>query len=703
LNYSVGAAVSIAVGDFNGDGNTDLAVANQSGSVSILLGSGNGAFQAGGNYGTGSSPSSVVVGDFNGDGKADLAVANSGSANVSVFLGNGDGSFRSGGSYPANTQPASLTVSDVNGDGNPDLVVSNNAGDSVTILFGNGDGTFQPSSGFGAGAAVGVAAGPLSVAKGDFNGDGIPDLAAVYPGSNFVNLFVGNNAGVAPTAVKYLAGSQPSSVAVADFNGDGRSDLVVANQGSNSVSILLASPTVLPTVGIDALPAVIGGSSAATITGWAFDNFLGGGQSIASVTVKVDGVTVGNATVGGVRNDICLVYSYSSNCPIVGYTYPLNTSGITSGTHTITVLASDTGANVGSASVSVMIVPSIPPSVAIDSPSPNAALAGVITVSGWAIDNTTYVGSAIGSVVVKVDGVPMGLATYGVNRTDVCSAYPQRANCPNVGYTYQLNTSGLSTGNHTLTVSATDTDAAPDTGSASITISTSNVPPLVAIDAPLAAAVVSGTVTVSGWAIDNGVMVGTAISSVQVEVDGSLVGSATYGINRQDVCMAYPGRPGCPNVGYSYALNTSGLSAGSHVITVLATDSDGIADFGSRSVTVTVANPLTPAPTVYIDSLASGAAVSGTVTLSGWAIDSVSAIGSVQVKVDGTVVGNATYGIARSDVCLVYPGRPGCPNVGFTYQLNAASLSAGSHFITVVATDTEATPQSSSYSLSITR
>ena len=68
--------------------------------------------------------------------------------------------------------------------------------------------------------------------------------------------------------------------------------------------------------------------------------------------------------------------------------------------------------------------------------------------------------------------------------------------------------------------------------------------------------------TVSGWAVDNASAVGTAISSVQVKVDGSVVGTATYGISRPDVCAVYPGRPGCPNVGYSYSLNTSTLSPG---------------------------------------------------------------------------------------------------------------------------------------------
>ena len=104
---------------------------------------------------------------------------------------------------------------------------------------------------------------------------------------------------------------------------------------------------------------------------------------------------------------------------------------------------------------------------------------------------------------------------------------------------------------------------------------------------PTSGAAVSGIVNVSGWAIDNAAAVGTAINNVQVKVDGTVVGTAIYGFSRPDVCAVYPGRPGCPNVGYSYSLDTSTLSVGAHTITVTATDSDGIPDTGSASVNVT--------------------------------------------------------------------------------------------------------------------
>ena len=106
-------------------------------------------------------------------------------------------------------------------------------------------------------------------------------------------------------------------------------------------------------------------------------------------------------------------------------------------------------------------------------------------------------------------------------------------------------------------MSATDSDAVPDTGTASVTITVSNASlPMVHIDTPAQGAVLSGAITITGWAIDAS-SAGTAISSVQVKVDGNVVGNATYGVSRVDVCTVYPGRPGCPNVGYSYQLNVA--------------------------------------------------------------------------------------------------------------------------------------------------
>jgi len=245
VNYSVGTDPDfVAVGDFNGDGKLDLAVANaNSNNVSILLGNGDGTFRPSVNFTVGSEPSSVVVGDFNGDGKLDLVVANVQSNNVSVLLGNGDGTFQTALHYSTAVFPSSVAVGDFNGDGRLDLAVANFGTESVSILLGNGDGTFQPAVNYGAGFP------PSHLAVGDFNGDGVLDLAVAditNTGPSNVSVLLGNGDGTFQPAVGYGAGSNNdfASVAVGDFNGDGKLDLVVAHAGSNAtnnVSILLGN------------------------------------------------------------------------------------------------------------------------------------------------------------------------------------------------------------------------------------------------------------------------------------------------------------------------------------------------------------------------------------------------------------------------------------------------------------------------------
>ena len=116
---------SVAIGDLNGDGKPDLVVANyNSSTVSVLLGNGDGTFGPKTDYGTGSYPQSVAIGDLNGDGKPDLVTANYNynSGTVSVLLGNGDGTFGPRTDYATGFDPHSVAIGDLSGDGKPDLV-----------------------------------------------------------------------------------------------------------------------------------------------------------------------------------------------------------------------------------------------------------------------------------------------------------------------------------------------------------------------------------------------------------------------------------------------------------------------------------------------------------------------------------------------------------------------------------------------------
>lgn len=233
---------SLAVGDLNGDGKLDLVVTNQTNhSATVLLGNGTGAFAAapGSPFQTGSIPLSVAIGDFNGDRIPDLAIANFNDGNITVLIGNGSGGFAQASSSPfaVGLFPTSVSIADFNGDGNLDLATANNGNNNVTVLLGNGAASFTqaPGSPFPAGS------GSYSVAAGDLNGDGKPDLAISDVGSSNVTVLLGSGTGsfAAAPGSPYLAGSDPQSVIMGDFNRDGRLDLAVANNVSNSVTVLL--------------------------------------------------------------------------------------------------------------------------------------------------------------------------------------------------------------------------------------------------------------------------------------------------------------------------------------------------------------------------------------------------------------------------------------------------------------------------------
>jgi hypothetical protein len=229
--------LGIVAGNFNGDGKTDLAVANSdSHDMSVLLGNGDGTFQAETRYGVGSGPSGLVSGDFNGDGRADLAVADSDSNDVSVLLGNGDGTFQSPMRYNVGSYPFAIAVGDFNGDGRPDLAVTDSdVVGYVSVLVGHGDGTFATEADYRVGSW------PEGIATGDFNGDGKIDLAIANNEDNDVSVLLGNGNGTFAALAPLPVGRLPTSVVSGDFNGDGHADLAVANSGDNDVSVMLGN------------------------------------------------------------------------------------------------------------------------------------------------------------------------------------------------------------------------------------------------------------------------------------------------------------------------------------------------------------------------------------------------------------------------------------------------------------------------------
>lgn len=240
VKYPVGSSPSMVVPvDVNKDGIVDLVTANTiSNNVSVLLGNGNGTFQAATNFSVGSTtPIGLAVADLNGDSNPDLVTVNVTTNSVSILLGNGTGAFGTATIFPTGSLPYAVGIADFNADGNRDLVTANSSGNSISLLLGNGNGAF------GAPTSFAVGNNPQALVVGDFNVDTRPDVATANYNSNNVSVLLANGSGGFNPATNYVVNTNPDKVIILDFNGDGKLDLASSNFGASSTSLLLGDNT----------------------------------------------------------------------------------------------------------------------------------------------------------------------------------------------------------------------------------------------------------------------------------------------------------------------------------------------------------------------------------------------------------------------------------------------------------------------------
>ncbi len=335
--------------------------------------------------------------------------------------------------------------------------------------------------------------------------------------------------------------------------------------------------------------AITSPGNGATVTGTiSFSVNASDNVAVSSVIFKADGNQVGNLTASP-------------------YTLSYNTTSLTNGTHSLSATAYDAAGNSATASVSVTVSntvatkDTIAPIVSITAPANNSTVTGTISITASASDNV-----GVASVQFKVDGSALGAALTSAP------------------YSNSLNTTSLSNGLHAI--SATASDAAGNSATASVSVTVSNtvvskdtIAPIVSITAPANNSTVTGTISITASASDN-----VGVASVQFKVDGSALGAALT------------------SAPYSNSLNTTSLSNGSHAISATASDAAG--NSATLSITVTVSNTVaskdTIAPTVSITAPANNSTVTGTISITASASDNVG-VTSVQFKVDGSNLGSA--------------------------------------------------------------
>ncbi|HEY2586148.1 MAG TPA: FG-GAP-like repeat-containing protein [Tepidisphaeraceae bacterium] len=463
--------MSVAVADVNGDGKPDLVVANSSfNEVVVLLGNGDGTFQAPQSFPVGASPQFVAVADVNGDGKPDIVASSLESDMVNVLLGNGDGRFQSQQSFFVGSSPNAVAIADVTGDGKPDLIVANYIDGTIGLLAGNGNGTFQSQQTFATGgsfdrfvavadvngdgkpdllftdsspAQVGVMLGngngtfqspqtfavtnpPSSLAVADVNGDGRPDLIVGKEDGSAISVLLGNGNGTFQAEQTFGTGASPWSVAAADLNADGKPDIVTANVADGTASVLLATPdTTPPVASITSAPSITtAGGTTQTITVTYTDpdsNVVRSSISTAELSVTGPGgpLAVRNVSVSPNSNAPTLTATYTVAAPGGSWTAADN------GTYTVTAQGgqvSDPSGNLaaaasGSFAVNIAANDTTPPAASITS-APNITTAGgsnqTITVT-YSDPDSNVVRSSIGPQNLSVTGPGGPLSVTGVS------------------------------------------------------------------------------------------------------------------------------------------------------------------------------------------------------------------------------------------------------------------------------------------------
>ena len=242
VDYATGSHPNkLTIADLTGDGYADIVEANNgNANITVFKNNGNGTFASFGSYATGTNPHSIAIGDFNADGLIDIVVGNYGSGTISVYKNNGGGSFAGKVDYSAGSNPlGGITTADFNADGKLDVAIPAYGADKIAVFVNNGSGS---TISFATKVDLSTGSYPDAVASADLNADGKKDIVAANSSGNSVSLFANNGIGTNLSFASksdYSTGAGPSTVALGDLNGDGKPDLVVGYGGASTVSVFM--------------------------------------------------------------------------------------------------------------------------------------------------------------------------------------------------------------------------------------------------------------------------------------------------------------------------------------------------------------------------------------------------------------------------------------------------------------------------------
>lgn len=422
-------------------------------------------------------------------------------------------------------------------------------------------------------------------------------------------------------------------------------------------------------------------STKLNISGWALSD-----AAVKQVKILVDNNFSGYASIGESRPDVSRVYPGYSDGSNSGYSYALDVSNLSAGSHKLTV---ETIGNNGTTAYAYRNFSTYTKKSmsCIDTPTQSSTFySNQIKIVGWALNP-----SGLKSVQIYCDNNLKGQAQINQSRPDVQNVFKGYSEASTSGFSYTLDGTYLPSGSHIINVVSTGNDGSTQSLSRQI-----NVAGLLdCVDSPQQNKTYGSSIKVSGWTLDP-----SGISKVQVYVNGNYVEDASLGQSRNDVAKVYPNYTNNVTSGYTASLDISSLSNGNHTITLKFIAANGDTDSKNVQIQKNVQLQNNLPAISYIDTpkgMINGSSKS--VLVSGWALNS-SGVKQVNVLVDNNQVGTAQIGYSRPDVANVFPAYNNTTS-GYHYDLDVSSIGAGTHSLTIQTIGNACT--SNSVSTSITR